>query len=84
MSYPKNPGFRAGQHKLVCDVCGEVHISSQMRRRWDNLMVCSKDWEMRQPQDFVRGVPDNQAVRPSRPEPDNVFLAYGEVTSNDL
>jgi hypothetical protein len=37
-------------------------------------MVCREDWEPRQPQDFVRGVADQQAVPWSRPEPADRFI----------
>jgi hypothetical protein len=37
-------------------------------------MVCSDDWEPRQPQDFVRGVADKQAPPWARPEASDEFL----------
>jgi len=39
-------------------------------------MVCKGDWEVRQPQDYVRGVADIQAPPYVRPEQANVFLPY--------
>ena len=39
-------------------------------------MVCRGDWEVRQPQDFVRGVADIQAPPFVRPEQANSFLPY--------
>jgi hypothetical protein len=40
-------------------------------------MVCDKDWEPRQPQDFVRGVADYQAPPFTRPEPSDSFIQVG-------
>jgi hypothetical protein len=37
-------------------------------------MCCDDDWEIRQPQDFVRGVPDTQIAPWLRPEPPNDFI----------
>jgi len=37
-------------------------------------MVCSGDWEVRQPQDYVRGVADIQAPPYVRPEQADVFI----------
>lgn len=37
-------------------------------------MVCGEDFEMRQPQDFVRGVIDKIAVPWSRPESSDNFV----------
>lgn len=39
-------------------------------------MVCKGDWEVRQPQDYVRGVADIQAPPYVRPEQANSFLPY--------
>lgn len=50
-----------------CDVCGFRFHASDLRKRWDELMVCKDDWEVRQPQDFVKGLPDNSNVPWSRP-----------------
>lgn len=36
--------------------------------QWDSLIVDRKVWEPRQPQDFVRGVKDDQTVRKPRPD----------------
>ena len=35
--------------------------------QWNNLIVSPKVWEIRQPQDFVKGVVDNQTVPQPRP-----------------
>lgn len=45
-----------------------------MRMRWDNLFVCKEDWEIRHPQDFVRGVPDDMRASPAIPRPDPVYI----------
>jgi hypothetical protein len=37
-------------------------------------MCCPDDWEIRQPQDFVRGVPDTQIAPWLRPEPNDSFV----------
>ena len=57
-----------GDWKTVCDVCGQRYLASQLKKRWDGLMVCNNDWEPRQPQDFVRAKVDIQAVPFTRPE----------------
>ena len=37
-------------------------------------MCCRHDWEIRQPQDFVRGVADTQIAPWTRPEPTDSFV----------
>lgn len=76
--------YRPGDHLALCDRCGFEYYASQLRKTWDGLLVCDKDWEPRHPQDFVRGRPDRQAVADARPEPDPVFLTTNQVQPEDL
>lgn len=76
--------YRHGDWNAACDRCGFKFKFSELRRTWDNLYVCRKDWEPRQPQDFVRGVPDRQALPVSRPEGEDDFLTTNEVTQDSL
>jgi len=66
--------YKKGDWSAVCDSCGMVFLASKLRKRWDGLMVCSKDFEVRHPQDFVRAKVDIQAVRWTRPESTDVFI----------
>ena len=65
-----------GNWNAVCDVCAQKYKASEIKKRWDGLMVCPNDWEARHPQDFLRAVPDRQAVPWSRPETPDVFGLY--------
>lgn len=70
-----------GSWKAVCDSCGQRFLSSQLRKRWDGLMVCPKDFEVRHPQDFVRAKVDIQAVPWARPESEDyqfIPIDYGK------
>lgn len=68
--------FKKGSWNFICDVCGQKYKAEQMRKRWDGVITCPNDWEPRHPQDFVRGVKDNQSVPISRPEPPDQFIAF--------
>jgi len=59
----------------ICDRCGFRFKLAALRKEWTGLKVCSGCFDHRNPQDFVRGVPDRQAVRDPRPEPADVFVA---------
>ena len=74
MSYTSR--FDSGDWKADCDVCGRTYKASQLQQRWDGLMCCHQDWEIRQPQDFVRGIPDNQLAPWTRPEPSDSFIPF--------
>ena len=76
--------YEHGDWNAICDACGFKYKASKLRKRWDGLMVCEKDWEPRQPQDFVRGVKEDQSVAFTRPESADTFLAPGDVLPGDL
>lgn len=70
MSYVK------GQWNIICDVCGWEFKSGQIKKRWDGLLVCDKDFELDHPQKYIRSRADPKPV-PSdfiRPEPEDVFV----------
>ena len=72
MSYTSR--YDKGDWKADCDVCGRTYKASELQKRWDGLMCCRHDWEIRQPQDFVRGVADTQIAPWTRPEPTDSFV----------
>lgn len=71
-----------GTWKVVCDVCGFWYPSDKIRKRWDNLMVCHKDWEQRHPQDFIRGVKDDPTPPFVRPDPPDDFLFFCDIAGS--
>lgn len=76
--------YRPGDHYVICDECGFKVRASETRKRWDGVRVCTKDWEPRHPQDFVRGRSDRQRVADPRPETADYFLTDNEVSRDDL
>lgn len=67
--------YKPGSWDVTCDVCGFKFKADQLKKRWDNLMVCSKDWEPRQPQDLIKSVPDKQSVPWTRPDNDGLDVS---------
>lgn len=53
---------------------------SNLVRQWDNELIDRRFVDKRNPQDFVRGVTDNQALPEARPEVPNIFLAESILT----
>lgn len=47
-----------GDWNAVCFECGRKRKASYMKKHWQGYWVCPEHWEARQPQDFVRAVPD--------------------------
>lgn len=69
----QNDYYADGQWNFTCDLCGKKNKSSDGMKTWDNFYVCKHHREERNPQDFLRGVKDNQTVPWSRPVPEEVF-----------
>jgi hypothetical protein len=81
--------YDKGDWIAICDVCGRKYKASNLKKRWDGLMCCDDDWEIRQPQDFVRGVADTQIAPWLRSEPSNSFIPvtqslWGQYVSTSL
>lgn len=64
-----------GDWNAICAICGFKFKGSELRKNWKEQMVCEKDWEPRNEQDFIRGVPDQQALPFTRPEPTDTFIS---------
>lgn len=81
-----------GTWKAICDVCGIRYSSDDLRRRWDGLMVCEADWEVKHPQLYIKVNPETIAPPWVRPEPTDDFIdvcylyersAYADLASAD-
>lgn len=70
------PSDRAvlGDNNAICQICGRKYKASQLRKRWDGFLACKDDWHPRQPQDFVRGVKDNQQAPVISAETTDTFI----------
>lgn len=55
-----------GQWNFICGLCGGKNKSSDAVLTWDNQRVCRHHKEVRNPQDFVRGIKDRQTTAWSR------------------
>jgi len=77
------PTYIRGDWNAICDCCGRQYKGSQLQLRWDGLMVCSQDFEVRHPQDFVRGVADYQAPKWTRPESQDTFVDVNSIYPPD-
>jgi ribosome-binding protein aMBF1 (putative translation factor) len=74
-----------GNHvRGICMRCAKKTALNALRKEWTGLKVCSDCYDVRNAQDFVRGVADRQAVKDPSPEPADYFLSTNEVTSSSL
>ena len=63
-----------GTFYRICDMTGFKVRSFRTKKQWNNIIVRDQSWEARQPQDFVRGVRDEQNAPEPRPRAVNTFL----------
>ena len=77
MSY--TPRYDKGNWKAICDVCGRLYKATTLQKRWDGLMCCPEDWEIRQPQDFVKGQADHQIAPWLRDESSDSFVYFCDI-----
>lgn len=66
--------YVSGGWNVICDSCGKKIKASEAKQRWDGLIVCPADFEMRQPQDFVKARQDKITVPFTRPRPTDAFI----------
>jgi len=64
------------QAQAICDASGFKCNLRDLVRQWDGAMVLPRFRDKRNPQDFVRGVPDKQDLPFARPESPDVFIDY--------
>jgi len=48
--------------------------------RWDGYWVCEQCWEIRNPQDFIKPIPDNPSVPWSTGDPPPIFIDGSTTT----
>lgn len=66
--------LKKGSWNVICDRCGGKFKADKLQLEWDNLMVCRRCYEIRQPQDFQEGYIDQQIPAYVRPEPEDIFV----------
>lgn len=58
-----------GNWNALCDSCGRKFKATDLKKRWDGLVVCNEDWEQRHPQDLLRVQREQISVPWARPYP---------------
>lgn len=71
--------YKPGSFYRICDRTGFAIRAERTQKEWNNLIVSDQVWEARQPQDFVRGVNDDQTVPNARPRQPNVYIGENTV-----
>jgi len=69
-----------GDWNAQCYQCGRKRKAGTLLRHWQGYYVCAEHWEMRQPQDFVRSVPDNMTPPWAQPMAEYIYAANAPTT----
>ena len=54
--------YKPGDWNAICDRCGFKFKASELKEEWTGLRVCTHDFELRHPQDFLRARVDKISV----------------------
>lgn len=74
-----------GTNNAICDICGFKFKASELRYNYNGLLVCSKDWEPRHPQELIRHRTEKIKADKVRPRQTETTLIYAtRVTQDDL
>lgn len=65
--------LRLGDYNAVCYQCGFKRKGSYLVRNWQGYYACPEHNEPRQPQDFVKAVPDMQTVPWAQKTPSPIY-----------
>lgn len=75
--------YLEGSWNFYCQECGKKLKAAEGLHRWDNFWVGPECWEIRNPQDFIRGIPDNPSVPWSTGNVPPIFVSdAGTPTEN--
>lgn len=71
-----------GTWATLCDECGFRFPSDKLKRRWDGLMVCNADYELRHPQDFIKVREETLVPSYTRPYPATTYVEVCTVITS--
>lgn len=71
-----------GTWACICDSCGFRFPSDKLKRRWDGLMVCNADYELRHPQDFIKVREETLVPSYTRPYPAATYVEVCTVITS--
>lgn len=80
----KRDYYLKGSYNKICDICGQKFKAHECRMQWNNLQACRVCFEKRNPQDFVKGVKDDQRVPIARPDAKPDKFITTPITPEDL
>ena len=65
---------RHGDHNVVEDISGRKIRSDKVRITWQGFVTSREDWSPKHPQLELRSRSENISVRPTRVQPQEIFV----------
>jgi hypothetical protein len=78
-----NDNYRPGDNWGICQECGLKFHASQLIKRYDHLIVCKNDFELRHPQEEMRSKADKIRATVVSPEAEDYYITTA-ITQDDL
>jgi hypothetical protein len=72
--------YEEGAWNFRCQECFKKMKSSMAMFRWDGFWVGPECWEIRNPQDYIKPIPDNPSVPWSTGDPPPIFIDGSTTT----
>lgn len=72
-----------GQWNARCSMCSFKRKSGTLVKNWQGMWRCPEHNEPRQPQDYVRGVPDRQTPPWTQPQAGDIFIATALICTEN-
>lgn len=78
----RKPLYKDGDHLIESDLTGRIIYKSESAKLW-NGMICHRDeYEIRNPQDFIKAKPEREPFKEVRPRA--VEFITTPITADDL
>ena len=74
--------YKDGNHLVQSDLTGRIMYASDSRKLWNGLICHREEYEIRNPQDFLKARPEREPFKEVRPR--NVQFLDSPVTPDDL
>lgn len=68
--------WKEGDFNAICDSCGFKFKASELRERYDGMMVCAQDWEARHPLERSFAIRNPASLQWTRPESQDTFVGH--------
>ena len=65
---------KRGTHLVIDDISGRKVRSDKVRMQWDGIITSGRDFSFKHPQLELRSRSENISVRPTRVQPQEIFV----------